>query len=132
MFAFIYSLLTMSVLIGKFGVIFHSSPLCVCMLSHVQLFTTPWICSPLGSSVHRIFSGRNTGVGCHFLLQRTKVKSENEVAQLCLNPSGPMDCSLTGSSVHGIFRVFFNMYTFTNPPHLKRKKLKDREMKSVA
>jgi len=51
----LYSLLTMSVLIGKFGVIFHSSPLCVCMLSHVQLFTTPWICSPLGSSVHRIF-----------------------------------------------------------------------------
>ena len=45
----------MSMLIGKFGVIFHSSPLCVFMLSHVQLFTTPWICSLLGSSVHRIF-----------------------------------------------------------------------------
>ena len=46
--------------------------------------------------------GKNTGVGCHFLLQRMKVKSESEVAQLCLTLSDPMDCSLLGSSVHGI------------------------------
>ena len=38
--------------------------------------------------------GKNTGVGCHFLLQCMKVKSESEVAQLCLTPSDPMDCSL--------------------------------------
>ena len=38
--------------------------------------------------------GKNTGVGCHFLLQCMKVKSEREVAQLCLTPSDPMDCSL--------------------------------------
>ena len=46
--------------------------------------------------------GKNTGVGCHFLLQRMKVKSESEGAQSCLTPSDPMDRSLPGSSVHGI------------------------------
>ena len=48
--------------------------------------------------------GKNTGVGCHFLLQCMKVKSESEVAQSCLTFSNPMDCSLPGSSVHGFFR----------------------------
>ena len=47
--------------------------------------------------------GKNTGVGCHFLLQCMKVKSESEVAQLFPTLSNPMDCSLPGSSVHGIF-----------------------------
>ena len=47
--------------------------------------------------------GKNTGVGCHFLLQCMKVKSQSEVAQSCLTLSVPMDCSLPGSSVHGIF-----------------------------
>ena len=46
--------------------------------------------------------GKNTGVGCHFLLQCMKVKSESEVAQSCPTLSNPMDCSLPGSSVHGI------------------------------
>ena len=49
--------------------------------------------------------GKNTGAGCHFLLQCMKVKSESEVAQLCLTPSDPMDCSLPGSSIHGIFQA---------------------------
>ena len=49
--------------------------------------------------------GKNTGVGCHFLLQGMKVKSGSEVAQLCLTPSDPMDCSLPGSSIHGIFQA---------------------------
>ena len=49
--------------------------------------------------------GKNTGVGCHFLLQWMKVKSESEVAQLCQTVSHPMDCSLPGSSVHGIFQA---------------------------
>ena len=49
--------------------------------------------------------GKNTGVGYHFLLQRMKVKSESEVAQSCLTLSDPMDCSLPGSSVHGIFQA---------------------------
>ena len=49
--------------------------------------------------------GKNTGVGCHFLLQCVKVKSENEVAQSCPTLSDPMDCSLPGSSIHGIFQA---------------------------
>ena len=49
--------------------------------------------------------GKNTEVGCHFLLQCMKVKSESEVAQLCLTLSDPMDCSPPGSSVHGSFQV---------------------------
>ena len=46
--------------------------------------------------------GKNTGVGCHFLLQCMKVKSESEVAQSCPILSDLMDCSPPGSSVHGI------------------------------
>src|SRR5574339_639058 len=49
--------------------------------------------------------GKNTGVGCHFLLQCMKVKSESEVAQSCLTLSNPMDCSIPGSSVHGILQT---------------------------
>ena len=49
--------------------------------------------------------GKNTGVGCHFLLQCMKVKSESEVAQWFLTLSDPMVCSLSGSSVHGIFQA---------------------------
>ena len=49
--------------------------------------------------------GKNTGVGCHFLLQYMKVKSESEVAQSCLTLSDPMNRSLPGSSVHGIFQA---------------------------
>ena len=60
------------------------------------------------------FPGKNTGVGCHFLLQRMKVKSESEVAQSCLTPwtcslpgyqTTPWTCSLPGSSIHGIFQA---------------------------
>ena len=49
--------------------------------------------------------GKNTGVGCHFLLQCRKVKSEREVAQSCPTLSNPMDCSLPGSSVPGNFQA---------------------------
>ena len=49
--------------------------------------------------------GKNTGVGCHFLLQYMKVRSESEVAQSSLTLSDPMDCSLPGSSVHGILQA---------------------------
>ena len=47
--------------------------------------------------------GKNTGVGCHILLQCTKVESESEVAQMYPTLSDPMECSLPGSSVQGIF-----------------------------
>ena len=46
--------------------------------------------------------GENTGVGCHFLLQCIKVKSESEVTQSCPTPRDPMDCRPPGSSIHGI------------------------------
>ena len=49
--------------------------------------------------------GKNTGVGCHFLLQCKNVKSEREVAQSCPTLSNPMDYSLPGSSIHGIFQT---------------------------
>ena len=49
--------------------------------------------------------GKNTGAGCHFLLQCMKVKSESEVAQSCPTLRNPMDCSPPGSSVHGIFQA---------------------------
>ena len=49
--------------------------------------------------------GKNTGVGCHFLLQRMKVKCESEVTQSCLTLSDLTDCSPSGSSTHGIFQA---------------------------
>ena len=56
--------------------------------------------------------GKNTGVGCHFLLQCMKVKSESEIAQSCPALSDPMDCSLPGSSVHGIDINFLSHLVF--------------------
>ena len=50
--------------------------------------------------------GKNTGVGCHFLLQCMKVRSESEVSQLCPTLSNSMDCSLPGSSIQGITIAF--------------------------
>ena len=72
--------------------------------SHVQL------CGPHRRQLNRLPCpwdppGKNTGGGCHCLLQRMKVKSESEVAQSCPTLRNPMDCSLPGSSVHGIFQA---------------------------
>ena len=72
--------------------------------SRVRPSATPWtqptrLLHPWG------FPGNSTGVGCHFLLQCMKVKSGSEVAQSCPTFSDPMDCSLPGSSVHGIFQA---------------------------
>ena len=49
--------------------------------------------------------GKDTGVGCHFLLQCRKVKSESDIAQSCPTPRDPMDYSPPGSSIHGIFQA---------------------------
>ena len=49
--------------------------------------------------------GKNTGVGCHFLLQCMKMKSESEVVQSCLTLCDPMDCSPPGSSIRGVFQA---------------------------
>ena len=75
-----------------------------------SLQSCPTLCDPIdssppGSPIPGIFPSKNSGVGCHFLLQCIKVKSESEVARLCLTPNNPMDCSLPGSSVHGIFQA---------------------------
>ena len=77
------------------------------LLSH---FSRVWFCATHRQQPTRLrrpwdSPGKNTGVGCHFLLQCMKVKSENEVVQLCPTPSDPMDCSLSGSSVHGTFQA---------------------------
>ena len=62
--------------------------------------------------------GKNTGVGCHFLLQCIKVKSKSEVAQSSPTLSDPMDCSLSGSSVHGIFQARVQEYNGVPLPSL--------------
>ena len=72
--------------------------------SHVRLCATP------GPAAHQAppslgFSMQEHWSGLHFLLQCMKVKSESDVAQSCPTPSDPMDCSLPGSSVHGIFQA---------------------------
>ena len=84
-------------------------------LSRVRLLATPWTAAhqaplSMGFSRQEYWSGvpspsPNTGVGCHLLLQCMKVKSESEVAQSCPTLSNPMDCSLPGSSIHGIFQA---------------------------
>ena len=73
-----------------------------------SLQSCPTLCDPIDRQPNRLprpwdSPGKNTGVGCHFLLKR--VKSESEVAQSCLILSDPMDCSLPGSSIHGIFQA---------------------------
>ena len=78
----------------------------------------PTLCDPVdcslpGFSLHGITRllppwdspGKNTGVGCHFLLQCVKVESESEVTQLCPILCDTMDCSLPGSSIHGSYQA---------------------------
>ena len=78
------------------------------LLSHVSRvqLCDPIDGSPPGSPVPGFLSpGKNTGVGYHFLLQCMKVKNESLVAQSCPTLTDPTDCSLSGSSVHGIFQA---------------------------
>ena len=68
------------------------------------------LCDPIKQQPTRLCRpwdspGKNTGVGCHFLLQCMKGKSESEVAQSCPTLSDPMDCNPPGSSIHGIFQA---------------------------
>ena len=82
--------------------------------------------------------GKNTGVGCHFLLQCMKVKSESEVAQSCPTLSDPMDCSPPGSSIRGIFQArvlqykiksFLKKYPKKTPKRLLKQCRKERKKK---
>ena len=75
-----------------------------------SLQSCPILCDPIDSSPPGFplpwdSPGKNTGVGCHFLLQCMKGKSESEVAQLCLTFCDPMDYSLPCYTVHGIFQA---------------------------
>ena len=72
------------------------------------LQSCPTLCDPIDSSPPGFpwdSPGKNTGVGCHFLLQCMKVKSESKVTRSCLIICDPMDCSPPGSSIHGIFQA---------------------------
>ena len=73
--------------------------------SRVRLCATPETGQPIRLPRPWDSPSKNTGVGCHFLLQCMKVKSQSEGAQSCPTPSDPMDCSLPGSSIHGIFQA---------------------------
>ena len=75
-----------------------------------SLQSCPTLCDPIdgsppGTPVPWDSPGKNTGVGCHFLLQCMKVKSESEVAQSCPTLCDLIDGSPPGSSVHGIFQA---------------------------
>ena len=75
-----------------------------------SLHSCPTLCDPIDGSPPDSpcpwdSPGKNTGVGCHFLLQCMKMKSESEVVQSCPTLCDPMDCSLPGSSIHGIFQA---------------------------
>ena len=70
-----------------------------------SLQSCPTLCEPTRLPRPWDSPGNNTGVGCHFLLQCMKVKSESEVTQSCPTLSDTMDCSLPGSSIHGIFQA---------------------------
>ena len=81
-----------------------------CMLLLLSHFSRVRLCVTPSTAAHQAprpwdSPGKNAGVGCHFLLQCMKVKSEMEVAQSYPTRSDPMDCGLPGSSVHGIFQA---------------------------
>ena len=94
------------------GVYSNSCPsswslLLLLLLSHFVVSNSVWPHRQQPTRLPRPWDspGKNTGVGCHFLLQCMKVESESEVAQLCPTLSDPMDCSPPGSSIHGIFQA---------------------------
>ena len=83
----------------------HAGKCCCCVASVVSNSVLPHrqqptrLCRPWDSP------GKSTGVGCHFLLQCVKVKSESEIAQSCPTLNDPMDCSPPDSSIPGVFQA---------------------------
>ena len=96
---------------------------CCCLTSVVSDSVQPHRWQPTRLPRPWDSPGKNTGVGCHFLLQCVKVKSESEVAQSCPTLSDPMDCSPPGSSVHRIFQarllewvaIAFSIISYSSP-----------------
>ena len=78
---------------------------CCCVASVVSNSVRPHRWQPTRLPYPWDSPGKNTGMGCHFLLQCMKVKSKSEVTQSCPTLSNPMDCTLPGSSVHGVFQA---------------------------
>ena len=72
-----------------------------------SLQSFPTLCDPIDPACPWDSPGKYTGVGCHYLLQCMKVKSESEVAQSWLTLSSSMDCSLPGSSVHDVLLFLY-------------------------
>ena len=106
---------------------FPESHCCCCVTSVVSDSVRPHRRQPTRLPRPWDSPGKNTGVGCHFLLQCRKVKIESEVAQSCLTFSDPMDCSLPGSSIHGIFQarvLEWGAIAFSNQPrqHIKKQR----------
>ena len=89
----------------------HSTePSSLAAAAAASLQSCPTLCDPIRWQPIRPHHpwdspGKNTGAGCHFLLQCIKVKSESKVAQSCPTLRDPMDCSPPGSSIHGIFQA---------------------------
>ena len=95
---------------SKASILQCSALICIAAAAAKSLQSCLTLCNPIDGSPPslprpRDSPSKNTGVGCHFLLQCRKVKSENEVAQSCQTPIDPMDCSPPGSCVHGIFQA---------------------------
>ena len=96
---------------------------CCCQVASVVSDSVkPHRRQPIGLRRPQDSPGKNSGVGCHFLLQCVKVKSESEVAQSSLTVSDPMDCSLPGSSIHGSFQarvLEWDAIAFSSAPKIK-------------
>ena len=109
---------------GGVDVSFHPSLPPYAAAATKSLQSCPTLCDPIDPTrLPRPWDspGKNTGVGCHFLLQLMKVKSDSEVAQSCPTLSDPMDWSLPGSSVHGIFQarvLEWGAIAFSVPPYM--------------
>ena len=87
------------------SLIFHCCCNCCWVVSVISNTVRPHRRQPPSQPRPWDSPGKSTGVGCHFLLQCMKGKSESEVVQSCLTLRHPMDCSLPGSSVHGSFQA---------------------------
>ena len=104
------------------------------LLLLLSLFSRVRLCATAEMAVHQASPSRDSpgkiaGVGCRFLLQYMKVKSEREVTQSCLILSDLMDCSLLGSSIHGIFQaraLAWGAIAFSNTWKLDKSKLQNQ------
>ena len=113
----------------KFGLLAPIWPCCCCYCQIASVMSNS--VRPHGLQPTRLLCpwdspGKNAGVDCHFLLQCMKVKSQSEVAQSCLTLSDPMDFSLPGSSIHGIFqaRPYPSFNPFSRKPMENNKTVK--------